>query len=175
MNECKLCCCNIKLTFKGKIFNFIHNQNFIKKYQNKCGYIIIPCAGAIITLYANTNTNIINCTGIKYKSQISHIKFFIKNKLKFNIHSCTVNNSLFNFKIPCKKLKIICEIIKQNPPADYIWSFRISSFPAIFLKPIEKNGSPTVLIFSSGKCVLIGGKNIPQIIKCQNLILNMLK
>ena len=159
-------CYNLQLTFYGDILDSAKYELHKKTFYEKNKYFIKKFLGRSIrlTLY-NTTEKIANVTGIKTSGDIKFIKKFLIKKLYFKINLVKVNNSLFRYnRLRPTPLKVLCEKLTLNPIKNYNFSYNSDKFPAIFLKHnYRKCGYPTCLLFSSGKAVFLGSKQISNI------------
>ena len=161
-------CKNVKL-------HLILDKNIdLKKLYNlyvdisikKTCYILKPFElESVITVYKHTQKNC-HVTGIKSKNDFFNIIIFFNNILNSVIISVVIDNSIFT----SKSLKTInlTHIIKKIKNKLKAHSFRLIEeiFPAIFIKPNHASkliGFPTIMIFSTGSYVIIGGKSLKHI------------
>ena len=131
---------------------------FVEKRQN----FNLKIAGACITFYKHTK-NTLHVTGIKSKSQLTSIDYFIRSDMENTPTSYRVDNSLFSFKnaTGSKHINFVSAIEQVEKSGFYGCSYTPEIFPALFLKPsasCKQAGFPTILLFSSGSVVLLGGK-----------------
>ena len=159
-------CKNIKISLNiRKPFDVCQlekeGHSLLEKRQN----FSFRVSGACVTVYKHS-LHTLHATGIKSKSQLSLILKFVEDALDNDITSCRVDNSLFSFKnlSDAKPLQFTHIIEKIEKNSLYTYSYTPELFPALFLKPMRRReGFPTILLFTSGSVVLLGGKTIVKI------------
>ena len=160
-------CHNIKIIFYrikvgrlhlNKIFN---GRSFFKKNN-----LIIKFEQMTFTIYKN-GQNCINVTGVKHRYQLNKIFDFLK-MINFKFEYYNINNSFFKIDLRMKQSSLFSLMKKlQNVELnDYSAKCNAELFSAIIMKPLPIKkclGYPTILLFSSGKVLLIGGKKMKYI------------
>ena len=135
-------------------------------------------SGASVTFYKHSK-NILHVTGIKSKSQLISIFEFVRFSILNEVVSSQVDNSLFSFK-NCSDVRPVnfASTIKQVEKEElYTCSYTPEIFPALFLKPkalLKKEGFPTILLFTSGSVVMLGGKALVKIASAIHMIENLM-
>ena len=145
-----------------------------KKKQN----FGLRVSGASVTFYKHSQ-NILHVTGIKSKSQLVKIFEFVRFTILNEVVSSQVDNSLFSFKncLEVKPLNFTTAIKQVENEGLFTCSYTPEIFPALFLKPkafLKKGGFPTILLFTSGSVVMLGGKTIVKIVKALTMIENLM-
>ena len=135
-------------------------------------------SGTSVTFYKHSQ-NILHVTGIKSKSQLISIFEFVRFTILNEVVSSQVDNSLFSFKncSDVKPLNFASTIKQVEKEGLYTCSYTPEIFPALFLKPkafLKKGGFPTILLFTSGSVVMLGGKTIVKIVKALTMIENLM-
>lgn len=181
MSYPKLKCVNLKLTFystrdKNTSLQIPHN---LTQYV-KNNFFIIKFKKLTFTIYAK-NARIMNVVGFRFKHDMQKINQFFKI-VGFNWFKMTICNSVFVTKVDMTGTQLTLNLEKKLGKTGLLKTHTISRnseiFPAVFLKCKKKyktvfhgmGGYPTLLIFKSGKIVLLGGKTIQAILKCVSLM-----
>ena len=146
--------------------------------ETNCSYLVFKiCNKCVITVYKHT-LRVLNATGICKKSDLHTIFNFVHTVLKNSILSGSIQNSLFSFKNYDKSINFnFKNVLKKFENNKYSIKFNAEVFPAMFLRPtlkFKKIGFPTILLFTSGSFVIIGGKNMEYIKKAQTLANNLI-
>lgn len=164
---CNLVCRNLKVIFQQEKNNL--NFSNIDNLHTKANNTIIKESGIVYTIY--NGGLYINATKIRFKNDMEKIMaFFVK--INFKILKFKINNSLFSSQLKNKNdnFSTIINKIKNAQIKTHRLCFNFESFPAIFLKPILKGAYPTILIFKNSKLILIGGKEITNILKIEKTL-----
>jgi TATA-box binding protein (TBP) (component of TFIID and TFIIIB) len=93
--------------------------------------------------------------------------------------SGSIQNSLFSFKNNYEKINNFNfqNVLRKFENNIYSIKFNAEVFPAMFLRPAlkyKKMGFPTILLFTSGSFVIIGGKTMEYIKKAHTLALSLI-
>lgn len=130
--------------------------------------------GTSMTFYKHSRRTL-HVTGIKSKSQLIRIFDFVRFAMSNEVISSQVDNSLFSFK-NCSYVKPLnfAAIIKQvEKDGFYSCTYTPEIFPALFIKPKgthKKDGFPTILLFTSGSVVMLGGKTLAKISRAIRMV-----
>ena len=171
MTEEPLRCKNMKVIFKGDIENKKKYDKAKKRGILKNGYTILKIQNIVFTFY-RTSEKIINCTGIQCIQDLTFVKKYVREKIGFAYNICKVNNSLFSFKIKSRSIPSFLVYFEDFPFKSYFYKYQASTFPGIFYKSRNKQ-FPTAILFSTGKILIIGGKNIDMITQLYEYLLKM--
>ena len=171
----KITCRNLKISIRLKDpidTAKLEKEGFslVEKKQN-FGFRV---SGTSVTFYKHSR-DILHVTGIKSKSQLTSIFDFVKITIHNEAISSQVDNSLFSFKncLEVKPLNFTTAIKQVENEGLFTCSYTPEIFPALFLKPkafLKKGGFPTILLFTSGSVVMLGGKTIVKIVKALTMI-----
>jgi TATA-box binding protein (TBP) (component of TFIID and TFIIIB) len=143
--------------------------------ETNCSYLIFLTAKCVITIYKHSMSRL-HITGICNKSDLHTIFYFVREVLKNVILTGSIQNSLFSFKNVDKNINFNFKNVTKFVNNVYKnVKFNADVFPAIFLRPAPKfKGFPTILLFSSGSYVLIGGCRMKYIKKAHILVTNII-
>ena len=164
-------CKNLKVSFERNnapiplnlknIVYYVKNKNYIIKFNH-----------ITITLY-NLKTKNINATNLKGKKDVFLCKKYLEENFHFKIIKIRIDNSLFSGKL-YKQINL--QDIMNKIRCEKNWSTNISldSFPGLFIKPRnEFKGYPTIILFSNGSYVFIGGTQQKLLKESFYLLLNI--
>ena len=138
-------------------------ENINIKLINKTNYLIFHFKNLTLTIY-KSNFKKIHVTGIDNKYCFRLLIILIEKYFNSKIKKINIQNSLFRFKpLNCLNIDIskIASLFNNYCSSLFKVNLNFEIFPAIIIKPIIKYKKfiPSCLIFSNGKCLLIGGKN----------------
>ena len=174
----KLICKNLKISVRVKNPIDIPKLEMSGLYifEKRLTFSLREC-GVCFTMYKHSRSTL-HITGIRKKQQIISIFDFIKFVMSNVVLNCHIDNSLFSYKNTSVdrpvNFGLIMRLMEKNER--YVCSHTPEIFPALFLKPkaLKQAGVPTILLFTSGSVVLLGGKTIEKISSAVQLIKNLI-
>ena len=169
-------CRNLKISLS--LTNDLDLERVKHFRETNCSYLVYNnCNKCVITVYKHSMKSL-HVTGICNKSDLHSIFYFVRVVLQNFISTGSIQNSLFSFKNCGKFINFnFKNVLKLFVNSIYSIKFNAEIFPALFLRPalkFKKMGFPTILLFTRGSYVIIGGKTIKYIKKAHNLVKNLL-
>ena len=149
---------NVKFHFKSNIRDLSYKtKNYIKSTHKN--FIVLRIDEKVFTIF---NSGHINVTGVKcFNDVYNTVRMFCNHFLECDYEYCkksiTVDNSTCSAYIDVKKKLYLPDLIKVTKRTV---SLRPDFFPGAVLR--EKN-QPTVVVFSTGKFIIIGGKSYSEV------------
>jgi TATA-box binding protein (TBP) (component of TFIID and TFIIIB) len=161
--ECK----NVKITLYLKNdIDAVKLLRYSSHNTEKRNCFIIRSGSFVLTMYKHS-IKTLHVTGIKSKNEFIVVLKYVKFVLEDEVIRCKLDNSMFSCKLKKSvNLKLLIKEICQNYSNIYTCNFTQEIFPALFIKPNKehkKEGFPTVLVFSNGSFVIMGGKNLNRV------------
>ena len=156
-------CKNIKVTIvlRSHIdIRLVEQKCFISKKKTSTNFRHHELS-CVFTIY-NHDLRSLHITGINQICMISQIIEFIKFELENCVELTSIDNSLFTSKQDCfVPLNDIIRKVNDLKSSPYFCVYIPEIFPALFLKPIQKDkksGVPSIILFHNSSYVIIGGK-----------------
>jgi TATA-box binding protein (TBP) (component of TFIID and TFIIIB) len=176
MKSTMIQCRNLKISLS--LMNTLNLERVENFRETNCSYLIYNNVynKCVITVYKHSMRRL-HITGICNKSDLHTIFDFVREVLKNVILTGSIQNSLFSFKNVNKNINFNFKNVMKFVNNIYNIKFNAEVFPAIFFRPIlkfKKMGFPTILLFSSGSYVLIGGCRMKYIKKAHILVTNII-
>ena len=146
----------VSLIFDCDIYHKFESKNYIFKIDD-----------AIFTIYKHSPF-LINITGLKNFNQITLYKKQVEERFNKKVQHTRIDNTFFSLKQKRRiDLNEIYNFLKNNKI--FHVNFNIELFSGMYLHPKGRE-MPTLLLFHTGSYVIMGGKNLKTIYKCENFL-----
>ena len=147
----------VSLIFDCDIYHKFESKNYIFKIDD-----------AIFTIYKHSPF-LINITGLKNFNQITLYKKQVEERFNKKVQHTRIDNTFFSLKQKRRiDLNEIYNFLKNNKI--FHVNFNIELFSGMYLHPKGGETLPTLLLFHTGSYVIMGGKNLKTIYKCENFL-----
>lgn len=112
----------------------------------------------------------LNVTGLKNVEDVEHYVRVIEKKYNIKCKDVKIDNIFISHKDNKNiKLSNVFYYAKENFSHLYLVDYNVELFPGMFLKPKNKK-YPTIILFRTGSFQLMGGKNLPSILKAHQIV-----
>ena len=145
--------------------SFIFKSDICQEFNSK--NLVFRLKDVVFTVYKHS-PSLVNVTGIKDVKQIKLYKKMVENYFNQKVLRTRIDNSFFSRKQ--KKnvdLHKIYNFFKKNKI--FHVNYNVELFSGMYLQSKVK-GIPTLLLFHTGSYVIMGGKNLKTVYKCEKLL-----
>ena len=149
---------NLKASFifKSNVYHDFEKRSYIFKIDN-----------IVFTIYKHS-PHLVNVTGLKKLSAIERYRKYLEERFKQKVDFVRIDNTFFSRKQ--KKiidLTRLYEYLKNN--RFFRVNYNVELFCGMYLHPrVEK--MPTLLLFHTGSYIVMGGKNLKKVYKCERFL-----
>ena len=149
---------NLKASLK---FKTIIHQDFEKKSY------IFKIDDVVFTIYKHSPC-LVNMTGLKKFEEMKKYKNILEKRFKQDVNEMKIDNTFFSKKQ--KKsidLNFLYDYLKCNKY--FHVNYNVELFSGMYLH-LKKKGMPTLLLFHTGSYILMGGKNMKNVYRCERFL-----